>query len=64
MSDDTKEDKDEEKEEEKKDDDDASLACAELLRLALLSKDLNTLNTTNQTRLSDGEVKQLSLIHI
>jgi len=59
MSDDTKEDKDEEKEEEKKDDDDASLACAELLRLALLSKDLNTLNTTNQTRLSDGEVKQL-----
>ena len=33
----------------------------ELLRLALLSKDLNTLNTTtNQTRLSeDGEVKQL-----
>ena len=60
MSGDAKEDE-EEKEEEKKDDDDASLACAELLRLALLSKDLNTLNTTtNQTRLSeDGEVKQL-----
>ena len=61
MSEDTKRDE-EDKEEEKKDEDDASLACAELLRLALLSKDLsNTLNTatTNQTRLSDGEVKQL-----
>ena len=61
MSDGNKEDE-EDKEQEKNDDsEDASLACAELLRLALLSKDLsNTLNkTTNQTRLSDGEVKQL-----
>ena len=57
MSEDTKEDE-EDKEEENKDDDDASLACAELLRLALLSKDLNTLNKTTM-RLSDGEVKQL-----
>ena len=60
MSEDTKEDEEEKEEETKDDSEDASLACAELLRLALLSKDLsNTLNTTNQTRLSDGEVKQL-----
>jgi len=61
MSEETKEDE-EEKEEEKKDDDDASLACAELLRLALLSKDLTALlsKATTTTRLSeDGEVKQL-----
>jgi hypothetical protein len=60
MSEETKEDE-EEKEEEKKDDDDASLACAELLRLALLSKDLTALSkATTTTRLSeDGEVKQL-----
>ena len=44
MSEETKEDE-EEKEEEKKDDsEDASLACAELLRLALLSKDLTALS--------------------
>ena len=61
MSEETKEDE-EEKEEEKKDDsEDASLACAELLRLALLSKDLTALSkATTTTRLSeDGEVKQL-----
>ena len=58
MSGDTKEDK-EDKEEQKKDDDDASLACAELLRLALLSKDLTALSKATTTRLSDGEVKQL-----
>ena len=61
MSEETKEDE-EEKEEEKKDDsEDASLACAELLRLALLSKDLSALSkATTTTRLSeDGEVKQL-----
>ena len=60
MSEETKEDE-EDKEEQKKDDDDASLACAELLRLALLSKDLTALSkATTTTRLSeDGEVKQL-----
>lgn len=61
MSEETKEDE-EDKEEEKKDDsEDASLACAELLRLALLSKDLTALSkATTTTRLSeDGEVKQL-----
>ena len=50
MSEETKEDE-EEKEEEKKDDsEDASLACAELLRLALLSKDLTALSKRRRRR--------------